>query len=91
MNGAPVLRLVELGQARRHLEPSLFDAAFYRAQAGIKREQDGFAHYFAQGAKSGLKPNVVFEPGWYVAQNPDAAEVDPLTAPSHTLPVPLPR
>ncbi len=78
MEGARDLLGVDLAQARRQLEPSLFDAAFYRGQAGLKRDDDGFAHYVAEGAKSGLKPNVVFEPRWYVDRNPDAAGFDPL-------------
>ncbi len=78
MEGAPDPRLVDLEEARRRLAPSLFDAALYRGQAGLTRDDDVFAHYFAEGAKRRLKPNAVFEPSWYVAQNPDAAEVDPL-------------
>jgi hypothetical protein len=78
MDAAPDLRSVDLTEARRRLEPSLFDAAFYRGQAELKRDDDAFAHYFAEGAKAGLKPNVAFEPRWYVERNPDAAGLDPL-------------
>jgi hypothetical protein len=78
MAGGPDLRSVDLAQARRLLAPGLFDAAFYRGQAGLGPQEDGFAHYFAEGAGAGLKPNVAFEPGWYVARNPDAAGLNPL-------------
>jgi hypothetical protein len=60
---------------RRRLE-TLFDAAFYRGQAGLGPDEDAFAHYVREGWR--LRPNLVFDPAWYVAQNPDAANLCPL-------------
>src|SRR5947209_4966918 len=77
MDRAARLNAVDLALARRLLE-ALFDAAFYRDQAGLKPDDDAFAHYFHAGARSGLRPNVVFEPGFYLGANPEAAGVDPL-------------
>ena len=70
------LQAVDLASARRLLEASLFDAAFYRGQAGLKPGDDGFAHYFRDGGL--LWPNPVFDPRWYLEQNPDAAGVNAL-------------
>ena len=78
MADAPDLRLIDLNAARRLLEPSLFDAALYRGEARLQRDDDGFAHYFLTGAKAGLKPNAVFDPAWYRARNPDLGDADPL-------------
>ena len=70
------LRAFDLSAARRLLEPSLFDAAFYRGEATLGPKDDGFAHYFREGAR--LRPNPVFDPGWYLRENPEAAGVCPL-------------
>ena len=58
------LRGVDLETARAALA-ELFDLAFYRAEARLGAEVDAFAHYFNQGAS--LRPNVVFDPGFYRA------------------------
>jgi hypothetical protein len=73
---ADELRALDLAAARRLLEPALFDAAFYRGQAGLAPQDDAFAHYFRQGAA--LRPNPVFDPAWYLARNPQAAGLCPL-------------
>ncbi len=44
------LRALDLAAARRLLEPSLFDAAFYRGEAQLGPQDDAFAHYFREGA-----------------------------------------
>jgi hypothetical protein len=70
------LRTLDLAAARRLLAPDLFDAAFYRGEARLEPQDDAFAHYFRQGAA--LRPNPVFDPGWYLARNPEAAGLCPL-------------
>jgi hypothetical protein len=75
MRDAADLTRVSLAEARPLLE-GLFDEAFYRGQARLGPKGDAFAHYFHQGAA--LRPNLVFDPGWYVARNPDAADASPL-------------
>jgi hypothetical protein len=57
---------------------ALFDEKFYRRLASLPPDTDAYAHYLSEGAARGLKPNVVFEPAWYVARNPDAGS-DPLS------------
>src|ERR1700684_3052114 len=80
MDRAAKLKAVDLPQARSLLEAELFDAAFYRRQARLRPEDDAFAHYFGEGFRAGLRPNIVFDPHWYLGQNQDAAQagIDPL-------------
>jgi len=73
---ASELAALDLAAARRLLEPALFDAAFYREQARLGVQDDAFAHYFRAGAA--LRPNPAFDPGWYLAHNPEAAGACPL-------------
>jgi hypothetical protein len=61
----------------RRLLADLFDAAFYRGEAGLAADDDAFAHYLAQGARAHLRANPVFDPAWYVARAPEARD-DPL-------------
>ncbi len=72
------LNAVDLPLARRLLQASLFDAAFYRSQSGLGAHEDAFAHYFETGFRDGLRPNPVFDPVFYLAANADAAGVVPL-------------
>ena len=72
------LNAIDLPLARRLLQDSLFDAAFYRGEAKLGANEDGFAHYYTHGFRAGLRPNPVFDPAFYVEANPDAASVVPL-------------
>ena len=56
---------------------ALFDAGFYARAAGLGADEDAFAHYQREGIARGRKPNVVFDPVWYGARNPEA-QGDPL-------------
>jgi len=75
MNDAPDLRSIGIEEARRRLG-DLFDEGLYRGEARLAPGDDAFAHYFRQGAE--LRPNVVFDPRWYVERNPAAAGDCPL-------------
>ena len=73
VSGPPDREAIGLDETR-----ALFDEGFYRRTATPPRDEDAFAHYLREGAKRGLKPNVVFEPAWYLARHPEAAGRDPL-------------
>jgi hypothetical protein len=75
MDGAPDLTRVSVAEARDWLA-GLFDETFYRSEARLGATADALAHYLRHGAA--LRPNIVFDPAWYVGQNPDAAGVSPL-------------
>ncbi len=80
MDAAAKLKALDLAQTRSLLEADLFDAAFYRRQTRLRPADDAFAHYFHEGSPAGLRPNIVFDPAWYLDRNPDArqAGIDPL-------------
>jgi hypothetical protein len=75
MDGAPDLIRIGLAEARRLLT-DLFDEGLYRGEARLGPGDDAFAHYFRHGAA--LRPNIVFDPDWYVGENPAAAQLCPL-------------
>ena len=65
-----------------HVEPApyLFDAAYYRQQAGasLDADTDAYEHYRTIGWRHGLKPHLFFDPAFYLAGNPSAAGQNPL-------------
>jgi hypothetical protein len=75
MPRAPAPETVDLAEARRLLA-NLFEEGLYRGEARLRPQDDAFAHYFRFGAT--LKPNIVFDPLWYLERNPDAGGVNPL-------------
>ena len=80
MPAIETLRAIDPEAARRLLDPAYFDARFYVSQRKLDAKADVFADYFRMGAAQGLRPNVVFDAGWYIEQNADVvrAGVNPL-------------
>ena len=72
--GVSETRPPSIGEAMR----ALFEAPYYSRAAGLSGDPDALGHYLRDGENRGLKPNAVFEPGWYLARNPDAAALGPL-------------
>ena len=66
------------------IQPSgLIDAAYYRINpiGQYENEFDPALHYCRIGWRSGLRPNTVFEPAWYIKTNPiiERLQINPLT------------
>jgi len=64
----------DLTSARRILEGGYFDEPFYRRSAHLPSDADAFEHFYQEGFRIGLEPNMVFDTKWYLEQNPDVAE-----------------
>jgi capsular polysaccharide biosynthesis protein len=60
--------------------PYLFDATYYRQQAGasLDIDADPYEHYRTLGWREGLKPHPFFDPDFYLAENPAAVGQNPL-------------
>jgi len=63
-------------RTRKLIEHSgLFDSSWYLKQYSdvLASESDALSHYLTHGRKEARRPNALFDPDWYRAQNPDAA------------------
>lgn len=65
---------------RTLLSSRLFDAKYYRQQdPQLERIwHNVLAHYVVYGWRERRKPSPLFDPAWYIEQNPEAKEQDPL-------------
>ena len=59
-------------------ESGLFDAAHYRAVTGAGPLVNPVARFLTGGDAAGESPHPLFDPAWYLQQNPDLADVAPL-------------
>lgn len=67
-----------LTQGWRTLNPNpVFDAQYYRRQAGISLDVNPLAHYVVSGSRIALSPHPLFDPTWYLAS--EDAQLDPLS------------
>ncbi|MBW2112688.1 MAG: glycosyltransferase, partial [Deltaproteobacteria bacterium] len=72
------MRLYPLSWEYRAIRKSgLFDAAYYTGQIHNMGKLNPLAHYVKHGAKEGKRPHPLFDPAYYLAQNPDVAELKP--------------
>lgn len=55
------------------LESGLFDLAFYRAAYGLQFDDEAAAlrHFLFEGSAQGKRPNLYFDPLWYLKQYPE--------------------
>ncbi len=80
MGTAEKFASLDLTSARLVLEGGYFDESFYRRRAHLPADADAFEHFYQQGFRVGLEPNIIFDSKWYLEQNPDVArsEINPL-------------
>ena len=72
------MKLYPLSWEYRAIRKSgLFDAAYYTGQIHNMGKLNPLAHYVKHGAKEGKRPHPLFDPAYYLAQNPDVAELKP--------------
>ena len=67
---------LDLAGARLILEAGYFDQSFYCRRAHLPSDADAFEHFYQEGHRAGLEPNIVFDTKWYLEQNPDVAQGD---------------
>ncbi len=62
-----------MSKARILVETGFFDERFYTANNAIRPGAEPFEHFFLKGYLEGRRPNVVFDPLWYLSAYPDVA------------------
>jgi len=76
MGTAEKFASLDLTSARLVLEGGYFDEPFYRRRAHLPSDADAFEHFYQQGFRANLEPNILFDTQWYIEQNPDVARSD---------------
>lgn len=77
----PVAHYLARGWKEGREPNAYFDAEYYRAEAGLAKDEFALAHYASQGWKTGLSPSARFDTLAYLRAYPDVAaqrELEPL-------------